>query len=131
MTLQSDTRDGPFSRSPFLPTQLEILIGGLIWRHRGRQDPISIAEIQRLTDCSPRTIKGIVEALVVSHRMRIGAARGERPGYYIIVDIEDQAAAVKSYRSQIISMLNRLRVLDSPESIREFLGQLELEAHRG
>lgn len=120
-------REGPFARSKIKPTSLEALIAGLIWQHRGRGRPIAIARIRELTSCGERTIKGLVEELIVTHKMRIGARRGESPGYFIIEDIEDQEAAVGPYKAQILAMLRRLRVLESPESLREFLGQLAIE----
>jgi hypothetical protein len=81
---------GPFDGSPNTPTPDEVLVGGLIWRHTGRANPISIAHI-------------------------------------LIQDGADQAAAVGPYRSQILSMWKRLRVLEGPQGLRELLGQLRLE----
>ena len=119
--------DGPFARSKFRPTGHETLIASLIWQHRGRARPISITRLQELTGLSERTIKGVVEELVVSHRMRIGARREDPSGYFIIEDAADLEAAVKPYKAQVIAMLRRLRALESAEAVREFLGQLALE----
>jgi hypothetical protein len=118
---------GPFDGSPNTPTPDEVLVGGLIWRHTGRANPISIAHIHTLTGYSERQIKGIVEQLVVTHRLRIGAKREEPAGYFMIQDGADQAAAVGPYRSQILSMWKRLRVLESQQGLRELQGQLKLE----
>jgi hypothetical protein len=121
---------GAFDRSTTRPDRMEILIAAMIWFRRGRTNPISIAEIIRLAGVeglTDRTVKGVVEQLVVTHRCRIGARRDEPCGYYWIVDAEDQAAAVSPYKAQILSMLRRLRVLDSHEDYRAFVGQLALE----
>jgi hypothetical protein len=122
--------DGPFKLSALPPTTLEALIGCLIWKHHGRENPISIAKLRELTGVGERTIKDIVEQLVVSHKVPIGGRREEPVGYFIIENAEDQAAAAGPYKSQILAMLRRLRVLESPEGMREFLGQLRLEAER-
>ena len=119
--------EDPFDRSEFRPTSLEAQIGRLIWQHKGRDHPISIARIRELTTMSDRAIKDVVESLIVTHKMRIGARRDAPAGYFVIETIEDQQTAVKPYRSQILAMLRRLRVLESPEEIRKFLGQMALE----
>ncbi len=119
--------EGPFSASPAKPTPEELLVGSLIWKHKGRRSPVSLARVRELTRYSERDVKGIVEALIVKHHLRIGAKRDEPFGYYIIQDAADLEAAVKPYKSQIISMLRRLRVLDEPHARREFLGQVRLE----
>jgi hypothetical protein len=120
--------DGPFAGSKLRPTKPEILLAGLIWQHRGRERPLSIARLRELTGVNERAIKGIVEQLIVAHKMRIGGRREEPAGYFMIEDSEDQAAAVGPYKAQILAMLRRLRVLESREALREFLGQLRLEA---
>ena len=45
----------------------------------------------------------------------------------MIQDADDQATAVGPYKSQILAMFKRLRVLEAPHRLREFLGQLKLE----
>lgn len=120
-------REGLFSASQLPPTKEEILVASLIWQRRGRDNPISIARLRQLTGFSERQIKGLVEQLVVAHRMRIGASREEPAGYFMIETAEDLEAAVKPYRNQILAMWRRLRVLEQPQRLRELLGQLRLE----
>lgn len=119
---------GPFGQSKIQPTAMEALVAGMIWKHKGRNNPISIARISELTKLSDRTIKGVVERLIVTHKIRIGARRDEPAGYFVIEGIEDLDAAVGPYKAQMLSMLHRLRVLAPPEVVREFLGQLKIEA---
>jgi len=124
------TPETAFDRSSVRPDRMEILIAALIWFRRGRENPISIAEIIRISGVeglTERTVKGVVEQLVVTHRCRIGGRRDEPCGYFWIVDAEDQAVAVSPYKAQILSMLRRLRMLDSAEDYRVFVGQLALE----
>lgn len=122
-----DMNEGPFAHSQMDPTLEEILVGGIIWKHKGREKPITIAKIKEMTKLSERQIKGVVEQLVVSHKLRIGARREEPAGYFVIQDAEDLATAVGPYKSQILAMWRRLRVLEQPGLLREFLGQLSLE----
>ena len=119
--------EDPFDRSEFRPTTLEAQIGRLIWQHKGRDHPISIARIGELTKMSDRTIKGVVESLIVLHKMRIGGKRDAPAGYFVIESIDDQQAAVGPYWAQVRAMLRRLCVLESPAVVRELLGQMALE----
>jgi hypothetical protein len=119
---------GPFADSKVEPSKMERVIGEIIWRHKGRADAISIEKLATATGRDVRTIKGVVEQLVVCHRMRIGGVRnGDVTGYCMIEDGEDLAAAVGPYKSQIFAMLRRLRVLMSRQQLAELLGQLRLE----
>lgn len=119
--------DSPFANSPANPSPDEVLVGSLIWRHRGQSNPISIAKLQEHTGLSERTIKGIVEQLVVTHRIRIGGRREDPVGYFVINSASDQEAATKPYRNQILAMWRRLRVLEAKPALLELLGQLRLE----
>lgn len=122
--------DAVFADSKITPTVAERVVAEIIVAHRGRQNPISLATLCQCTGKSERVVKAIVEQLVVTHRMQIGGYRGhsgESVGYAVIVDAEDQAAAVGPYRSQILSMWRRLRVLSSKHELAELHGQLSLE----
>ncbi len=125
--VEKGRREGPFSASQLPPTKEEVLVASLIWQRRGRGNPISIARLRQLTGFSERQIKGIVEQLVVAHRMRIGARREDPAGYFMIETAEDLEAAVKPYRNQILAMWRRLRVLEQTHKLMELLGQLRLE----
>ncbi len=119
-----------FAASKVSPSGIERVVAEIIWRHQGRGNPISIAALCKAAGQSERSIKGIVEQLVVTHRMRIGGYRGgggDQVGYAVIVDAQDQAAAVGPYLSQIRAMVRRLRVLTSAREVAELLGQLSIE----
>ena len=119
-----------FGNSKITPTGIERVVAEIIWRHQGRANAISIEMLTKATGKDERAIKGIVEQLVTTHRARIGGYRGgtgERVGYAVIVDAEDLAATVGPYRSQILSMWRRLRVLLSARELAELHGQLRLE----
>jgi hypothetical protein len=120
----------PFAESKVAPDRKERAIAEMIWAHQGRANPISIATLARATGWTERDIKGIVEQLVVTHRMKIGGKRGEPVGYFIVVDLEDLEAAVRPYRDQIFAMWRRLRVLMSRHALAEMAGQLAMSADR-
>ena len=130
--LRSDAQGGAlchcFANSKITPTGIERVVAEIIWRHQGRANAISIEMLTKATGKDERAIKGIVEQLVTTHRARIGGYRGGGSfGYAVIVDAEDLAATVGPYRSQILSMWRRLRVLLSARELAELHGQLRLE----
>jgi hypothetical protein len=123
--------DSPFADSKIEPTAIERVVAEIICSHRGRKNPISNRMLCQAAGKSERTIKGIVEQLVVTHRLRIGAARmGEDHGYFVIVDAEDLEVATQPYRNQILSMWRRLRVLCESHTLRELHGQLAIEERK-
>jgi len=93
---------------------------------RSAGNPVSIAQIQAQTGHSERTVKGIVEQLVVEYRIKIGARRETPSGYFMITSAADLAAAVGPYKAQILAMWKRLRVLEERHALLELLGQLQL-----
>ncbi len=119
--------DGPFARSLVVPDAHETVVAAMIWRHQGREKPIALASLVTAVGLSEREVKAIVEQLVVTHKMRIGARRAEPWGYFIVVDAADLKVAVAPYQHQIFSMWQRLRVLLSAPELRELLGQLRID----
>ena len=116
--------DGPFAGSRIGPDVMERVIGSLVSRHRGRGNAVKLQTLMMMSGKNERVVRGIVEQLVVTHRMRIGAT--ER-GYYMIETAEDLSAALARPIAQIKAMARRLRVLMEPREWRELLGQLTLE----
>jgi hypothetical protein len=114
---------GAFAESKVAPEPVERVVGGVIWGHRGRAAAVKLAVLMHITGKNERDVRGIVEQLVVTHRMRIGASAD---GYYMIVDAEDLEAAIARPKSQIFAMWRRLRVLLEPHALRELHGQLGL-----
>lgn len=132
----------PFDHSPLgePSTEFERIVADLIWRHKGRADPISIAQIRANVNLSERAVKGVVAALRTDHCMPIGALRGasdtrgsvsihdEQPvGYFWIVDAEDREIATAPYRSQILTMWRTLRRLDTVQRLRSLRDELTVE----
>ena len=119
--------DGPFAASKIEASAEERVIAEMIWRHKGRANPISIAKIAAATGKKDREIKAIVAELVVSHGMKIGGSRMEPVGYFLVVDAEDLEAAIRPYRDQVMAMWRRLRALADSRTLRELHGQLAIE----
>jgi hypothetical protein len=120
--------EGPFSQSKLPVRRREMLVGSLIWNsHKGRARAISIAHIHEIfSEFDERAIKAAVAELVLAHRCRIGSFRGENPGYFWIVDAEDERVGTAHLRAQLVAEHRRLRTLLSDHTYNELVGQLRL-----
>jgi hypothetical protein len=118
-------------RGPVDASADELAVAFIIMEHVGAADPVSIKRICAETSFSPRQVKGIVERLVVDHKMKIGARREEPFGYFTIESAADLEEAAGPYRAQILSMWRRLRVLESRQAMRELHGQLRIDEDNG
>jgi hypothetical protein len=120
-----------FADSRVRPDPKERVLAAMIFKHKGRDHPISIARLCSGTGWTQREIKGIVEQLVVTHRMKIGGRRDrETHGYFMVMDAQDLDTATGPYRQQILAMWRRLRVLLGVHALRELHGQLEIEERK-
>ena len=120
--------DDPFARSKVAPTGQERAMAEVIWGHKGRANPVSVKTLEKILGASERTVKGIKQQLIVTHKMRIGALRAkENAGYFVIVDKGDLVVTVAAYQGQIIEMWRVLRVLLDQHELRQLHGQLVFE----
>jgi hypothetical protein len=124
MPLFDEAEGGAFAASKVTPEPIERVVAGVIWGHRGRAQAVKSVVLMHIAGKNDRDVRGIVEQLVVTHRMRIGASAD---GYYMIVDAEDLEAAIARPKAQIFAMWRRLRVVMEPHALAELHGQLQLE----
>jgi len=105
------------------PSELEVVIGQIIWSHAGRTHPVSIAEVIRLCGAggytlSVRTVKNVVEQIARDASVR---DRGTPGGTVRVLPDHGRGrpgVAVRPYRKQILTMWRTLRTLDSAERCR-------------
>jgi len=94
----------------------------------GWRKAISISELVEISGkLNERSVKAAVEELRTVFRLPIGSRREKPAGYFWICSPEDQDEGTKAYRRQLITTARTLRILDSPERLRELLGQLQVE----
>lgn len=122
---------GPFARSVMVPSDEERWLAELLWRHQGRENPISITQIrERWPGDSPmddRQVKKLVEGLKANHRMPIGALRTSPGGYFIMRDIDDERAGMQSYVKQVLTSFRTWRRMLSEQYRLELAGQMRVE----
>lgn len=89
-------------------------VANIIAGHCGRAQAISIAQIARATQVSPRDIKQAVHDLRMDGA-RIGSARYDAgqavAGYYMIATPEELRDFLRSYRRQALSELRVIRAM--------------------
>jgi hypothetical protein len=95
--------------------------------HCGRRSAIPLATICERTKLGEREVKNLMRSLVVDFKVRIGAARTQPYGYYLVTTAEEAREAAQVYESEIIELAKRVRVLRGKHFVAELLGQLRLE----
>ena len=113
---KGNTGSGPLTpaRNTGGLTREERKVADLIQAYR-RSKPIPLRTVVELAALNERAVQLIVEALIVTHGIRIGGSR-ELPhsGYYLCVDDADVEAAVRPLRSTAESLLRRIKALTRP-----------------
>lgn len=127
-----ERRAEPFIESRLEPSSDEYRLMSILAKHRGRDNPASIAELRgQMADLgrrefSEREIKDLVEKLRLDHGIKIGARRAEPFGYFLCVDAEDVRVAIEPYKRQIFSMLRVMHVFCPKNERLEMAGQIRL-----
>jgi hypothetical protein len=102
----------------------------LLWilrSHFGRQRAIPLQQLCEATEIGEREVKDQMRSLVVDFKVRIGAARTQPYGYYLVTTADEAREAAQVYESEIIELAKRVRVLRGKHFVAELLGQLRLE----
>ena len=89
--------------------------------------PISLASVAAQVGLSKRTVEGCVEDLILTHRVKIGARRGDVSGYFIPRTYSEMLAAARPHQRQLASMARRVAILRGNADLLILAGQLELE----
>jgi hypothetical protein len=109
---------------PLTEDQRRLLI--VLRSHSGRQRAIPLAIICEQTKLGEREVKNLMRSLVVDFKVRIGAARTQPNGYYLITNAEEAREAAQVYESEIVELAKRVRVLRGKHFMAELLGQLRI-----
>lgn len=99
---------------------------GIIRRHMGAGQAVSVESISEQSGIAPRRVRGIVKDLIEKHRVRIGSSLRSPSGYYMIQTREEAEQNEKTLRRLGISILVRAAVLKGLE-VREYLKKVQTE----
>lgn len=85
---------------------LDILEG-----HKGKNNPITVQEIECLICFSSRRIRKIIADLVVNHNVPIASSVQHPYGFYLITDKDEALQCLRQYWSRVKEVSNRAKKL--------------------
>lgn len=92
----------------------------------GSANAVTLRKLMDITGKSDRDVKKAISSLVIDFKVRVGASRGENPGYYLITNRDEALATAQPYINEIKELYKRIRVILDPHDLAEFEGQLLL-----
>lgn len=92
-------------------SNLEKYILNILEGHKGKNNPITVQEIERLTCLSSRKIRRIIADLVVSHNVPIASSVHHPYGFYLITDKDEALQCLRQYWSRVKEVSNRAKKL--------------------
>lgn len=124
LCLAAAKADGPV---PIRATKEQRMLLQVLRYHFGRPNAIPLAEICARTKLGEREVKNLMRSLVVDFKVRIGAARTQPFGYYLVTNADEAKEAAQVYESEIVELARRVRVLRGAHFTAELLGQLRMQ----
>ncbi|MDZ4042895.1 MAG: hypothetical protein U1D96_05295 [Eubacteriales bacterium] len=113
-------------------TPEEDRIAKIIFKHRGRSNPVQVTVLSYKTGIDQRKVREIVKGLIEDHLLPIGSTSSKPAGYYVITDPRELRLVRRSLIRRAVSILNRAKAYDRGGWVSEMAGQLtmRLEADR-
>lgn len=96
---------------PIKITHLEQKIFNILKDHKGKDNPITVQELERITLASSRRIRRAVANLVVSHGIPIASSVHYPYGFYLITDKEEALRCLRQYWSRVKEVARRAKSL--------------------
>ena len=90
---------------------LEFTILNILETHKGRDNPITVQELERITCSSSRKIRRAIANLVIQHNIPIASSVHYPYGFYLITDKNEALHCLKQYWSRVKEVANRAKVL--------------------
>ena len=99
---------------------LEKLILRILKRHRGRNNPVTCRQLEKITGFSSRNIRKTIANLVIRHRIPVASSVHGPYGFYLITNKQEAETCLRQYYSRAGGVLNRARILN--EVVKEKFG---------
>lgn len=81
----------------------------------GAEQPISLAELARLSGMDGRQLRSLLYHLITVHHVPIGGLHGNNSGYFLITNENERAAALHPLLSQVKELRRRINTIESME----------------
>ncbi len=92
-------------------TYLEETILNVLQEHQGKDNPITVQELERMTLASSRKIRKAIANLVIHHEIPIASSVNYPYGFYLITDNDEALACLRQYWSRVKEVANRAKRL--------------------
>lgn len=92
-------------------TYLEETILSILQAHKGKDNPITVQELEGMTLASSRKIRKAVASLVIHHEIPIASSVNYPYGFYLITDNDEALSCLKQYWSRVREVANRAKKL--------------------
>jgi hypothetical protein len=92
-------------------TYLEETILNILQAHKGKDNPITVQELERMTLASSRKIRKAIANLVIHHEIPIASSVQYPYGFYLITDNDEALACLRQYWSRVREVANRAKRL--------------------
>lgn len=99
---------------------LEELIVKVLQEHQGKEQAITVAELQQMTLASTRKIRAVIAKLVTERRMPVASTVHPPYGFYLITSEDEARECLQQYWSRVKEVSRRARILN--EAVRERFG---------
>jgi hypothetical protein len=99
---------------------LERLILEVLEEHRGKDNPITCKQLEKITGFSSRKIRKTIANLVIQHHIPIASSVHYPYGFYLITDKQEAEICLKQYYSRAREVVKRARILS--EAVKEKFG---------
>ena len=92
-------------------TYLEEAILNILEAHKGKDNPITVQELERMTLASSRKIRKAIANLVIHHEIPIASSVQYPYGFYLITDKDEALQCLRQYWSRVREVANRAKRL--------------------
>lgn len=82
---------------------------------RGAEQPISLAELSRLSGMDGRQLRSLLYHLVTVHHVPIGGLHGAHSGYFIVTNEDERGKALHPLKSQVNELNKRINAIENVE----------------
>jgi len=96
---------------PLKLSPLEQTILNILEEHKGKDNPITVRSLEKITLSSSRKIRKIVADLVIHHNIPIASSVHYPYGFYLITDKKEAIQCLNQYWSRVKEVSKRAKIL--------------------
>jgi len=90
---------------------LEEMILNILQNHKGKDNPITVQDLEHKTLASSRRIRKAIANLVIQHNIPIASSVHYPYGFYLVTDKDEALACLRQYWSRVKEVATRAKRL--------------------